>query len=249
MTETPDVSKAFWLAGLRRDGAMFRTAVGAADPATPVPCCPDWTVEDLVIHLGRIYEWIPRIVEAGGDRPERPQTRPDRDAVLAWFDHAFATLVATLEAADPEAPAWNWSPRPKVTAFWPRRMAHETAVHRWDAQMVSGRAEPVEAELAADGVSEVLDTWLPGGRGTAEPGASGLVRLTATDLDRTWLVRLRTTGVTLLDEGTVFDDTAEAHTGVGGTASDLLLALWGRLTPAVLLIDGDPARFTALRVG
>ncbi len=249
MDLTPGVSTDFWLAALRREGAAFRLAVGEPDLSAPVPCCPDWTVKDLVVHVGRIYEWIAAVAVAGGSKLSRPQTQPDDDAVLPWFDQSFGALVTALESVDPEAPAWNWSTQPKVAGFWPRRMAHETAVHRWDAELVSGRAQPVEADLAADGVSEVLDTWLPGGRGAATDTATGLVRLTATDLDRSWLVRLRPAGVTLLDEGTVFDDPTEAHTGVGGTASDLLLALWGRLTPSALIIDGDPVRFTALRVG
>jgi hypothetical protein len=95
----------------------------------------------------------------------------------------------------------------------------------------------------------VLDTLLPMGRAVNQTGATGLVRLSATDVDRTWLVRLRSAGVTLLDEGTVLDNDAEAQTGVGGTASDLLLALWGRLTPTALAVDGDPERLAALVIG
>nr|BFE67524.1 hypothetical protein GCM10020092_008250 [Actinoplanes digitatis] len=40
-------------------------------------------------------------------------------------------------------------------------MAHEISVHRWDAEAAAGRATPIETKLAADGVNEVLDTWLP----------------------------------------------------------------------------------------
>ncbi len=249
MDQTQDLSKDFWLAALRREGAAFREAVGEPDPAAPVPSCPKWTVTDLVIHLGRVYAWVRQTVEAAGGEAPRSKFRPSDDEALPWFDEMFAAVVTRLDATDPEDPAWNWSTQPRLAGFWPRRMALETAVHRWDAQMVSAMAEPVAADLAADGVSEVLDTWLPAGRGKDERGASGLIRLNATDLDSTWLIRLRPEGVTLLDESTVFEEGSEAHTGVGGTASDLLLALMGRLTPAALTIEGDAARFAALQVG
>jgi len=249
MDQTQDVSKDFWLAALQREAAAFRVAVDEPDPSAPVPSCPEWTVDDLVVHLGRVYGFVHRVLDAAGDKPERYHERPAGADVLPWFDDVFATLVTRLDATEPEARAWNWSRQPKLAGFWPRRMAHETAVHRWDADMVAGMAEPVEPDLAADGVSEVLDTWLPAGRGTATDAATGLVRLSATDLDRTWLVRTRAEGVTLLDESTVFEAAAEAQTGLGGTASDLLLALWGRLNVTALALEGDPARFAALQVG
>lgn len=245
MDQTQDVSKDFWLAALHRDAAAFRAAASAPDAADPVPSCPKWTVRDLISHLGRIYVYVRTAVEGEGEQPARPD-RPEGDDLLPWFDEAHAALEARLDATDPQAPAWNWSQQPNLAGFWPRRMANETAVHCWDAQMVTGMAHPIEPTLAADGVSEVLDTFLPMGRTASKTDATGLVRLSATDVDRTWLVRLRPEGMMLLDEGTVFEDSADAQTGVGGHASDLLLALWGRLTPSTLAIEGDPARFEAL---
>jgi hypothetical protein len=49
----------------------------------------------------------------------------------------------------------------EVSAFWVRRMAHETAMHRIDADLAVRRtptAMPVE--LAVDGVDELLTTFL-----------------------------------------------------------------------------------------
>ena len=244
MDQTQAGSKDYWLAAVRRDGAAFRLAVSEPDAAAPVPSCPKWTVRDLISHLGRVYVYVRGTVEGAGTQPSRPDG-PTGD-LLPWFDEVFAALVSRLDATDPETPAWNWSKQPNVAGFWSRRMAHETAVHRWDAQMVTGMGHPLEPELAADGVSEVLDTLLPMGRGVNSTSPAGLVRLSASDVGHTWLVRLRPEGVTLLDEATVFDDAAEAQTGVDGTASDLLLALWGRLTPAALTVAGDPDRFAAL---
>ena len=52
-------------------------------------------------------------------------------------------------------------------------MAHETAVHRWDAQLATGLAEPLESKLAGDTVAEVLDTFLPAGRRRAASDEAG----------------------------------------------------------------------------
>lgn len=46
--------------------------------------------------------------------------------------------------------------------FVQRRLAHETAIHCWDAVGALGRDEAVEPRLAADGVAEFLEEVLPG---------------------------------------------------------------------------------------
>ena len=247
MKQPQALSKEFLLGALRREGGDFRDAVAKSELSALVPPCPEWTVQRLVNHMAGLYEWVCQIIELGGEKPARREAQQRGDDVLAWFDEALATALSTLDKTDPDAPAWNWSTQPDVAAFWPRRMAHETAVHRWDAQMVSGLASPIDHELAADGVSEVLDTFLPAGRAAVTHDAEGLVRLTATDLGQTWLVRLRESGPTLLDEDTIFDESPEPQTRVAGGASDLVLALWGRVPVSVLAVEGDPARFERLR--
>jgi uncharacterized protein (TIGR03083 family) len=170
--------------------------------------------------------------------------------VLGWFAEEFAALVDMLEAIDPDLPAWNWAPQSKKAIFWYRRMAHETAVHRWDAQMAVGRGEPVETLLAADGVTEVLDTLLPAGRRQGPTDRTGVVQLVATDVDEQWLVRLRGAGIALLDTATLLDtDDPHARVLARGTASDLLLALWGRVPFDILDVTGDATLLESLRTG
>ena len=129
---------------------------------------------------------------------------------------------------DPGAPAWNWAPQAKTASFWHRRMAHEISMHRWDAEAAAGRPMPIETKLAADGVSEVLDTWLPAGRRNGPTNLHGVVHLVASDAGHEWFVRLRGAGVALLDTGTILDtDDHHARAQATGTASDLLLSLMG----------------------
>ncbi|GIF70716.1 maleylpyruvate isomerase family mycothiol-dependent enzyme [Asanoa siamensis] len=247
-------TKDFWLGGLRAEGAAFAAAVAQAPPDQQVPSCPGWTVTDLIHHLGSCYEWVTRLVERGGtERPDprqHPADAPAGEAALAWWQMRYDSLLATLDAADPEAPVWNWAPQSKKAVFWHRRMAHESAVHRWDAQMALAASEPIEAKLAADGISEVLDSWLPAGRRRSEERPHGVVHLFAADTDQEWLVRLRGEGVALLDTDTLLDtDEPPARVQAEGTASDVLLALYGRVGFDVLVVSGDPTLLTALRTG
>jgi uncharacterized protein (TIGR03083 family) len=248
-------SKDFWLAGLRAEGPAFRAAVAEASLDSPVPSCPDWTVRDLIVHLGKLYSWVAghagRGVTTAPDRPYRDEPDPaggtdPRD----WWDGHYRRLLTLLDSLDPELPAWNWAPQAKRAGFWQRRMAHETSVHRWDAQFAVINAEPIEPKLAADGVSEVLDTYLPAGRRREHLDVTGIVGLYATDIEHEWIVRLRTGGgVALLDTDTLLDTDEHHERAIArGTGSDLLLALWGRVGFDVLELTGDERLLGALRV-
>jgi uncharacterized protein (TIGR03083 family) len=250
----PHGTKEFWLAGLRAEAAAFRTTTrGARSLDVPVPTCPDWTLSQLVHHVGDIYAWVCSHVARGEtSRPPRmPMVEaPDGAARLDWWDERYAELIGLLDRLDPEMPAWNWAPQAKRAVFWHRRMAHETAVHRWDAQVSLGPADPVEAKLAADGITEVFDSWLPAGRRRGATDVRGVVALHATDIGQNWYARLRGEGIALLDTDTLLDD-AHPHerATASGSASDLLLALYGRVPFDMLEVAGDPRLLSALRTG
>jgi hypothetical protein len=73
----------------------------------------------------------------------------------------------------------------------------------------------------------------------------------AADASQEWFVRLRGPGIALLDTDTLLDsDDHHARVEATGTASDLLLTLWGRVSPeAVLRVTGDAGLLAALRTG
>lgn len=250
-------SKDFWLAALRAEGRAFYEAIGEPDVLTrQVPSAPEWTVGELTRHLGGVY-YRTRTkagVLAADDpwgAPVLPDEAPAADdpIVVSWFSAELAELAAFLDVLDSDTPTWNWAPQARVATFWFRRMAHETAVHRWDAQLAVRLPEPLESKLAGDTVSEALDTFLPSGRHRSPHNLTGLVHLTATDLGQEWYVRLKDSGVALLDTDTLLDDDAHpARAAASGTASDLALALWGRIAFDVLETAGDPDLLDAMRV-
>jgi uncharacterized protein (TIGR03083 family) len=243
-------TKDMWLAALRVDATAFRAAVTEADLAAPVPSCPGWMVADLIDHLGRVYRDLRLHAVRGITTPPEPVLfEPIAIDLLAWWDDQFERVYAMLDVLDPDMPAWNWAPQAKRAAFWHRRMAHETAIHRWDAQMAIARAEPIEARLAADGVAEVLDTFLPAGRRREPTSRTGIVALEATDIEQSWYARLRGEGIALLDTDTIFDDDEHpARVAAAGPASDIDLALWGRVGFDTLEISGNESMLEALRI-
>ena len=193
-------TKDFWLAALRADGPAFQAAVAEAGPEPPCPSCPGWTVADLAEHVDASCALGPGAGAARRDRPS-PRTRGPRAAAPAWPDaldglrRELTGTIETLDALDPELPAWNWAAagrrRPgSGSAGWPT----SSSVHRWDAQSAAGRPGRSRRKLAADGVNEVLDTWLPAGRRKGPTDLHGVVHLVATDASYEWFVRLRGAG-------------------------------------------------------
>ncbi|GIE80059.1 hypothetical protein Aph02nite_60090 [Actinoplanes philippinensis] len=246
-------TKDFWLAALRADGPALWDAVAETGPEPAIPGCPDWTVADLAHHVTEVLHWVRSTVTRGVTTlPESAPVleRSDWPETLDLLRRELTGTIETLEALDPDFPAWNWAPQPKRAGFWDRRMAHEISVHRWDAESAAGRATPIETKLATDGVSEILDSWLPAGKRQGPTDLHGVVHLVGTDAGQEWFVRLRGTGIALLDTGTILDsDDHHARAKVIGSVSDLQLALMGRKRADQLALSGDPRLFQALRTG
>jgi uncharacterized protein (TIGR03083 family) len=136
--------------------------LGAADPETPVPSCPGWGLRQLLTHVGRGDRWAATIVrERAVDRVDIrtvPDGKPpaDLDAAVGWLTDSAALLLDAVATTGADVPVWTFT-GPKPAAWWVRRRLHESVVHRADAALALGVPYAVDAELAADGVSEWLD--------------------------------------------------------------------------------------------
>ena len=218
---------------LRRDSQRFVEAV-TDNFAAPVAGCPGWNVRDLVAHTGEVHRFWSQIVERRlqDNREIEPVHVPSDDELLAWFQEGAAHLGMVLSSVDGSIGVWTWS-RQKDAAFVKRRMALETAVHRWDAQSAAGKAEPIEPDLARDGVDELLDVFMPVEE-TRLTGHGETIHFHQTDGDGEWIV-------TLGDRVTVSRGHAKADSAVRGTGSDLLLMMWRRERPSQLEVLGQPA--------
>jgi len=222
-----------------------RLAEGSLD--RQVPACPDWTVLDLVGHLGGVYSWANLVLAAGGERPAVARSAPpgDRSTTVAWFLEQRSRLLESLTATPGHAPAWNFSSRSERTAsWWLRRQAVETAIHLHDleeAVAYDARTDPtgsrtVTAEAAADGADEILcDLALSYLDRNPGIGVAGTLHVHCTDAPGEWLVDFDVTPARTTREH------AKADAAVRGPAGELLLWLWNRrnLEEATLEVFGE----------
>jgi uncharacterized protein (TIGR03083 family) len=222
------------------DGKLLSRA--AADHLTAdVPACPGWTVGDVVRHTAEVYEHKIACIQLGGARPDPWPLRwaADLDPVM-WLVEAHGRLLDVLASTEPAAPSWTWWPPDQTAGFWVRRMAQETAVHRVDVQSAFGAVTSINAELAVDGIDEVLVMMLAGDwSDEPQPGSSGTA-IVATD-EEAWQV------VMAPDQIMVGDVTGEPEVRVTGEPSNLLLWLWGRSPESAIQVAGDPAVARRLR--
>ena len=180
-------------AELFRDAAdRFAVAAAWAHPRAPVVACPGWTAYDLVVHLGNVHAWAATILETG--RPAAEQNDEPRSSrgkvVSAWYAGKAEDLYQVLRQVDAEQPCWNFARGEGTAGFWSRRQLHETTMHRVDLDLACGRPASVDAAVAVDGVSEVLDVLVHRmhARGL-DPALEQPLVLRATDTGATWVVR------------------------------------------------------------
>ena len=118
-------------------------------------------------------------------------------------------------------------------------MAHENAIHRWDVENAVGEAAPIDGDLARDGVNEILDVaWRYQSRGPVTGYPSSTLHLHCTDGEGEWLLSSED------DRLVVAREHAKGDVAARGTASDLVLLVWGRRL-AGIEVFGDEAGLTA----
>lgn len=224
-----------------------------------VPGCPGWNAADVLRHLGSVYRrttaWL-----AEGAEPARWEYAPVSGVSLGeWFATGHAALLDALTARGPDAEADSWLSRQDTVAFWYRRMALETAVHRVDVQAAvrAEGAEPLSPGVAVDAVDEVLTVWLThfAAASRQPPPADWHYldghRATVTTGAHCWRVRFGPSRVTVRRQhaGDVDEPggAASREAAVAGDASPVALYLWGRLPGSAVELTGDPGVLVAFR--
>jgi uncharacterized protein (TIGR03083 family) len=228
-------------------------AVVAADPAAAVPSCPGWTVADLTRHVGEVYLHKTLALREGAEPDPWPPKELADDEPLALLDRAYAGLLGEFAARKPEDPAGSWYTPDQTVGFWIRRMAHETVIHRIDAELGTGQpVAPVPSDLAVDGIDELLKVFVAysvaewsgyfTGILAGSPGRTYTVR---TD-GAAWRVR---TGPRLfaVQDG-AGDDPADVK--VSGPSAAVLRWVWNREgvgEPSGVTVEGAPEAVGELR--
>ncbi|MER7013246.1 maleylpyruvate isomerase family mycothiol-dependent enzyme [Saccharopolyspora sp. NPDC000359] len=219
--------------------AAFRSAALRAGPGIEVSTCPGWDVRQLVQHLAQAYTRaeLSLHLEPGSPRPEVPRPPADFDDALAWWDERLADLRHTLSTMDPDRPV-RWFHGTGTPRHWMRRAAHETAIHRLDAEHALAELGPdhvheliFDPELAADGIDEFLTELLPLGDWTGSK-AEGQVLVHAPDAGRAWLVQFRPGEPP--QAGNATGTALEVDATIAGTADAVYRRVWGRPSTAVV---------------
>ncbi|MCT9077436.1 maleylpyruvate isomerase family mycothiol-dependent enzyme [Streptomyces fulvoviolaceus] len=225
---------------LEQDGLLLAAAAEEAGTDAKVPTCPEWQVKDLVRHTGAVHRWAASFVAEQATSPRPFGGLPDLDGaeLLAWFRTGHRHLVDTLSAARPDVQCWQFLPAPSPLAFWARRQAHETAVHRFDAEAArGGTPDELARDFAADGIDELLLGFHARSRSRVRSEVPRVLRVRATDADgAVWTVRL-----TQEPPAAVRNDVGDADCELAGPAARLYLSLWNRLPFPSLTGDASVA--------
>lgn len=231
-----------YLEQVRQQADALRAAAVKAGPDADVPTAPGWNVLRLVGHIARVHSWVVLSFDAdpAGDPPAAAKPPQDWDTLLTYWDDRLDAMLDGFRQRGPAAPAWTFG-GVATTAWWARRQAHETAIHRLDAEhAMHGDAVDhltFNPEFAADGIDEALTLMIA--RRPIE--VSGTVLFHAADAGRAWLVTATAGEPPLVEAATDF----EADASVVGTADAVYRAVWGR--PSNAIVGGNAELAAGLR--
>jgi uncharacterized protein (TIGR03083 family) len=225
----------------------FGELIRSADPSTPVPTCPDWTLRQLFRHVGRGNRWAAQIIADRRRDPLDPhdvrEGKPpdDPEAAIDWLNNGAQLIIDAVDRVGPETRVWTFlGARP--CGWWIRRRLHEVTVHSADAALALGLDYALPPELAADAISE----WIELMAVQAKPQSPALER------GRTLHLHATDDGLGPTGEWTIVSDEEgigwshdheKGDAAVRGPANDLLLAIVRRRTAAEAGVEifGDTA--------
>jgi uncharacterized protein (TIGR03083 family) len=229
-----------------REGRRLAAAASRARLDDPVPWCPGWDTRELLRHLSEIHLWaashvartavtegVPELADLEAAWPDLAVFWPDDEALVDYYLATNANLVAELDAAPPDLATWTFLPAPSAREMWARRQAHETAIHRFDAESATASPSGFDPAFASDGIDEILTAMAP--RAHELPLESNVtMAISPNDVSERWLVSLGPGGI----ETVRADGPADLR--LTGLASDLYLAVWNRGSDTAITLTGDP---------
>jgi uncharacterized protein (TIGR03083 family) len=239
---------------LREQGGLLADAAERAGLDAAVPTCPPWLTKDLLRHTGYVHRWAaqhitelaPSVLDGAPEAEILTGGAPDPE-LMAWFRAGHAALVQTLATADPHLECGTFMPAPSPLAFWARRQAHETAIHRADAEGASGGRPGYASAFAADGIDELIMGF--GQRRKYRPSGEhrGALRVRTTDTGDAWYLSAREGRIQAVRGNG--EPAGPADGLLSGPACGVYLFLWNRsgADAAGVTVSGDPGFLTSWR--
>lgn len=225
---------------------LLTSSLADVDLGVQVPSTPDWTLNQLLRHVGHAHRWadsmlrdrLPEIdFSRNGAQLLASYVGETASELIPWLTEGAASLAEVLREVDPDemiAPLGGF-PGPRV---WSRRMTHETVIHRWDVCNAVGVPFALDPEIAQDTLREWTGLALPYAYQrwpdqTAPLVGSGTVHLHATDVEAEFVIDL-TGSAPVVSEGH-----AKASVALRGPVVDLVLAVYRRRSLEGLEVFGD----------
>lgn len=206
-------------------------------------------MRDLVRHVGGVHRWATGYV--GDQRTEMWDADlddivgawPADPDLIDWFREGHTILVNTLVSAPLDLECLSFLAAPSPLAMWARRQAHETAMHRVDAESPGRTITNFDPEFAADGIDELLSCFITRpGRGPKVSSPCS-IHIHTTDTDEDWHLQINHEKVVTSRHSSPADCT------ITGAAGDLYLLLWNRRSDAGISFDGNRNLLTLWREG
>jgi uncharacterized protein (TIGR03083 family) len=235
-----------YLEQLRADADLIADVVADVGPDAAVPTCPEWRLRDLIWHLGGVQRWATTIVATPIREPYDVELEevvgqwPADSDLASWFVDGAARLVDTLASAPPHLDCWTFLAAESPRAMWSRRQAHESAIHRLDAELSRANTDlvGVAAAFAADGVDELLTSFIVRPKTRLRSAVERTLAISCTDRPESWLVRIANEP-TVTARRPDASATSNASCAMHAPASILYEVLWSRRPIVDVAVTGD----------
>ncbi len=200
--------------------ARIATLGEQGDLATRIPSCPDWTVGDLVFHLGGVHRfWAAAVRERNPEeRPNVSDVDVDDSVLVSWAREQTVALVDAL-AASGGAPCWTWWGEPRTADAVARHQVQEAVVHCWDICKAMVQDFEIPVDEALDGIAEFLE-----------------VQSSSMEMPSNHFLSFQA-----MESADVYTcgDPSLAPVALSGTACDIVLVLYKRRPLETLKVNGD----------
>lgn len=236
---TADLPAGDWIGHIRREAERFVSVAARSPLPAHVPAYPDFTVETLAAHVGRVLRAFEPILSTSQDpadhEPAADFAAPSGYDVIQWVRAGVEPILELLGRTPPDRlVAFPHGAGDRPAGLVAPLLAVEVGVHRWDLESVLGEHAEMPAELAVRAIDSVFENFVPRLAASGVDPIGGRVRLTASDASPGWDIAV--------EDGRLVagrhDDPGNAHdVAVSGQAQDLALLIWKRRPPAGLPVQ------------
>jgi uncharacterized protein (TIGR03083 family) len=223
-----------YLEQIEHNADLLLRAARMAGLDARVPSCPQWRVLGLLQHVTKIHHWATAII-SGVERSKLTFEPPAEDEIYAVFAAGCGALLAALRSAPDNLQAWTMFPSTSPRLFWARRQAHETTIHRVDAELAAdfGVTE-IATEFAKDGLDELLCGMIGARISAVDLPRSFTMTVTPLDANAAWTVTASPQQIRCEPLARDFSDL-----NVFGLAADLYRWAWHRAGDDEVALRGD----------